>query len=201
MGAKATFNVSVDPRDLGRYKQKDYLAKFPVTLETEELFLADVAQHLDPAFISALFRYYPKLRRVLMTGVMPSEALYRLPSMHPDLYDVTYLPEGYVYSLEGNLADNYVQPYHSLEWLRTGSIDGHAVTRLDTIFAHHLWAISRDASPVPRLVDQLHGPDAIVMPQAVDTSLPLKDRLLPREVWLNAIAHSRHLKTFQVNDA
>jgi len=203
-GCVASHNISVDIRDLGRYGHLDWSAKFPATINTATIFLADVGQHMDRSLIPALFRQYPNLQQVVFTGVMPFEALLGQPSFCPALY--TWLPipgdpDSYAYFLEGNDDEHYVQPRHSLELLRANAIGPHGLERLQSIGAHHLWKCTRGLPPLPKRHDFMRVPGAVILPQAFNTDLPDRDRALPRKEFYAAWHHSRHLKKFQVNDA
>nr|QQG34661.1 replicase [Piper methysticum tymovirus 1] len=199
------------PRDLGRYSAKDYNTSLPDALPCDQLLIHDAGHFVTPEYALYLFRRYPELKRIYMTAIIPWEyhlaTSYDLAiSFQPALYTLKKTgADTFRYILENNLADSYEQPLSCTKWLTTSLItDGearHSVELLHSIAAHHLFCITRDECPNPDTTRLLPHPPARLLPNALNTRLSVRDRLLPNDYYAALIGHAKHLTGYRKKDA
>nr|AAA42935.1 non-structural/coat protein fusion product [Clover yellow mosaic virus] len=82
-------NQIVEPKDVARYDEDTLHSTIP-TIETKTVFIGDTLHFLPPSFLTKLFARNPKIQTVLATMVLPTEALYGLTSLYPNVYSLSY---------------------------------------------------------------------------------------------------------------
>nr|WPR22335.1 replicase [Grapevine-associated tymo-like virus] len=195
---KQLVNPVITPRDFARYRDTKRVASL-----TQSLLIHDAMHYMSKEEVYGLFVENPDLQEVIATVVYPCEVLKRQQSLFPLLYDLTYTKEGFVYSMEGDDNDHYVQPYN--DWVITtkylvGKMFRITIERIEGFFGHHVFVLRRGNYRAP---DHYLSPmpNCVLLP---DTNLLMKgerERLVPREIYDKAVHHARNLKALRAQDA
>nr|UOF93407.1 replication-associated protein [Viola mottle virus] len=139
-------NAHIEPKDVPRYPTDTVVNHLP-EISTTLAFIGDTLHFLEPSFITSLFARSPKLQTLYATMVLPPEALYRLRSLYPEVYTITYSEEGFMYIPGGHAGASYYHKYEQLQWLTAGYITEGQTTitaqRLETKGANHLFIFQR----------------------------------------------------------
>ncbi|AAX19931.1 viral replicase [Nandina mosaic virus] len=140
-------NAHVEPKDVPRYPQDTVLNRLE-NISTSIAFMGDTLHFLSPSFVTALFAHSPKLQTLYATLVLPPEALYRLRSLYPQIYTLTYSEDGFMYIPGGHAGASYFHKYDQLEWLTIGHLQAPnqptvTAQRLETKGANHLFIFQR----------------------------------------------------------
>nr|AMY62723.1 RNA-dependent RNA polymerase [Plantago asiatica mosaic virus] len=140
-------NAHVEPKDVPRYPQETIIKRLE-NIPTNIAFIGDTLHFLSPSFVTALFAHSPKLQTLYATLVLPPEALYRLRSLHPQIYTLTYSEDGFMYIPGGHAGASYFHKYSQLEWLTVGHLTAPGLLtvtaqRLETKGANHLFIFQR----------------------------------------------------------
>nr|UOF93370.1 replication-associated protein [Sutera flower mottle virus] len=149
-------NAHIEPKDVPRY-DKDTIMRCLPKISTNIAFMGDTLHFLHPSFLTDLFRHSPRLQTLYATLVLPPEALYRMRSLHPQIYTVTYSKQGFMYLPGGHAGAAYFHKYSTLQWLTAGYfIDSQGLTitaqRLETKGANHLFIFQRGRYMAPERV-------------------------------------------------
>lgn len=196
-------NPSLDLRDLGRYKSDQVSVDLPAYFDGKYLYIQDVGHYLTAGDIIFLFLALPTLERIFFTAILPPEALDRADSLFPQLYSLSYPEAGTLrYHLEGNDGDYYDQPTDTLAWLMTNQVGSHPVQLLQSVAAHHLFVVAREAQIIPLCRSRtFRHPDAVLLPQAVNAYATDRARMVPLALLDKAQQHAEHLRGYAKNDA
>nr|BDX36180.1 RNA-dependent RNA polymerase [Plantago asiatica mosaic virus]BDX36185.1 RNA-dependent RNA polymerase [Plantago asiatica mosaic virus] len=140
-------NAHVEPKDVPRYPQDTVISRLE-NIPTSIAFMGDTLHFLSPSFVTALFAHSPKLQTLYATLVLPPEALYRLRSLYPQIYTLTYSEDGFMYIPGGHAGASYFHKYDQLEWLTVGHLTAAnqptiTAQRLETKGANHLFIFQR----------------------------------------------------------
>nr|AMN10083.1 RNA-dependent RNA polymerase [Plantago asiatica mosaic virus] len=140
-------NAHVEPKDVPRYPQETIINRL-ADIPTQIAFMGDTLHFLSPSFLTALFAHSPRLQTLYATLVLPPEALYRLRSLYPQIYTLTYSEDGFMYIPGGHAGASYFHRYDQLEWLTVGHLTAPGqptitAQRLETKGANHLFIFQR----------------------------------------------------------
>ncbi|KAB1721164.1 hypothetical protein FNE72_28310 [Klebsiella pneumoniae] len=114
-------NLLLEPRDCSRYGMKTLVSNF-LKIQTRTAFMADSLHFMRPNFIQELFTQNPSLEVFYATVVLPVEAIYQHPSMHPDIYQLNYNNGGFQYIPGNHAGGSYHHEFDDLTWLKIGRI-------------------------------------------------------------------------------
>lgn len=198
---RSLMNVSFVPRDHRRYRQA---RARPLPCFTENAFFHDALHFLTFGDVYSFFSASPNMKTMECTTVIPAETYHNLPSLHPEIYDLTYLPDDQLlYQLEGRVNGSYTQPLSAHTWLSCSQIVGSdfnlSVSILESHGPFHRFLISRDDLSV-ETYRNFDAPDSVLLPAPVDVSLSLVDRLVPKEVYNGLISYTSSVRTLRVSD-
>jgi len=154
-------NQIVEPKDVARYDEDTLHSTIP-TIETKTVFIGDTLHFLPPSFLTRLFANNPKIQTVLATMVLPTEALYSLTSLYPNVYSLSYHKPSkfrrkalFSYAPGGHKGAEYVHELKQIDWLRFGHItDGKVcitAQKLETKAANHLFIYKRGRYFTPEI--------------------------------------------------
>nr|BDG15104.1 RNA-dependent RNA polymerase [Clover yellow mosaic virus] len=154
-------NQIVEPKDVARYDEDTLHSTIP-TIDTKIVFIGDTLHFLPPSFLTKLFARNPKIQTVLATMVLPTEALYGLTSLYPNVYSLSYHKPSkfrrkalFSYAPGGHRGAEYVHELKQIDWLRFGHItDGRVhvtAQRLETKAANHLFIYKRGKYFTPEI--------------------------------------------------
>nr|UZP17132.1 ORF1 [Clover yellow mosaic virus] len=154
-------NQIVEPKDVARYDEDTLHSTIP-TIETKTVFIGDTLHFLPPSFLTKLFARNPKIQTVLATMVLPTEALYGLTSLYPNVYSLSYHKPSkfrrkalFSYAPGGHKGAEYVHELKQIDWLRFGHItDGKVcitAQKLETKAANHLFIYKRGKYFTPEI--------------------------------------------------
>lgn len=154
-------NQIVEPKDVARYDEDTLHSTIP-TIETKTVFIGDTLHFLPPSFLTKLFARNPKIQTVLATMVLPTEALYGLTSLYPNVYSLSYHKPSrfrkknlFSYAPGGHKGAEYVHELKQIDWLRFGHItDGKTcitAQKLETKAANHLFIYKRGRYFTPEI--------------------------------------------------
>lgn len=203
-------NPQLTPRDQTRFLNTTGAPALPATFEHSQIFLHDLGHFMDHSQITYLFDRYPTLQTVLFTAILPAEILEfekKLRSAHPALYSLDY-PGGdsYTYILERNSGDHYEHPRSTIKWLTTkeiqSSITGETfgVERLQSIYAHHLYVVSRN-KPNLKDVDYYHYPNVVRLPRLHIFDEDESQPFVPHHMFHNVLMHAASMRLYKGEDA
>nr|UTM04229.1 polyprotein [Grapevine asteroid mosaic associated virus] len=195
------YNYRITAKDTTRYPTTSS------SLPTEETaFMHDALMYYTPAQILDLFASSPNLQKLYASLVVPPESDFTDISLYPDLYRYRFQGSDLVYELERNPAHNYTQPRSALQWLKTTTIRGEGITltvsRLDSWGSVHSLLIQRGTPPVHAEYDTIsfRAPKAVVLPNPSSLTQPLRDRLVPKDVYTAIFVYVRAVRTLRVTD-
>nr|WKV34469.1 MAG: RNA-dependent RNA polymerase [Riboviria sp.] len=195
-------NVRTTAKDVTRYPNSN-----PQYISTPLAFMHDSLMFFSPSQIVDLFANSPALEHLYASIVVPPESFLNLPSLYPDIYTYTTTGSNICYSLENNPSSSYVQPTSALEWLRIHTIRSPhfnlTITLLDSWLSVHSLLITRSSAtdlsnPPPHRA--FKSPNAILLPSTLDTNLPIKSRLVPKDVYDSLFIYVRAVRTLRVTD-
>ncbi|AIA61617.1 polyprotein [Sclerotinia sclerotiorum debilitation-associated RNA virus 2] len=145
-------NTVMEAKDLVRYD--NYSFDLP-TIATSTGFVGDALHHMSPESVFSLFERSPNLMMLHATLVIPPETLLKCRSSNPELYQLRYYDEKFVYIPEGHAGGSYVHELKNSNWLAISHIQRGSkfltVKRLETLAAHHYFVIVRgkvDTDPI-----------------------------------------------------
>lgn len=192
-------NYRHTPKDVTRYPVSN-----PGPVETEIAFMHDALMFISPSQILGMFRDSPTLNSLYCSLVVPPELHYGLPSLFPDLYRFQVQGSNLHYQLEANATGAYDQPLDSLNWLSRSGIsttDLHlSVTVLESFASVHSLLITRITSPASPGCNTFLSPAASLLPNPLDSEVPLYSRLVPSEVYQSLFTYVRAVRTLRVTD-
>lgn len=114
-------NMHLEPRDAARYTQRTLVDNYK-RVDTSVAFMADTLHYLKPTFLADLFENSPNLMVLYATVVLPIEAEYKHPSLHPEIYTINYAHGGFQYIPGGHTGGAYHHEFKQLDWLKIGKI-------------------------------------------------------------------------------
>nr|AZF99036.1 orf1 [Papaya mosaic virus] len=154
-------NAHLEPKDVARYDPETlFNPKVTPTIQTQTAFMGDTLHFLPHKTIREIFNGSPKLQTLYATMVLPPEALHRLHSLHPSIYELEFHKEHFVYKPGGHAGAAYIHKYSTLEWLRMSHFkwevgQGRTCTVtcqiLETKGANHLFLFQRGKLITPEL--------------------------------------------------
>lgn len=188
------FNV---PKDRERYAKES-----PGPIETPYAFMHDSLMYYHPSEILGMFDQSPKLQRLHASLVIPAESSFGLKSLQPMLYNFTKRDGRLHYYLEGRTDGGYDQPESADIWLKIHEIVSPtiklSVTLVSTHGPFHTVLITRDAGQPT--VNRFDTPASCLLPNPIDTVLPLYARLVPKDVYDALFTYVRAVRTLRVTD-
>nr|BDX36195.1 RNA-dependent RNA polymerase [Plantago asiatica mosaic virus] len=180
-------NGHVEPKDVPRYPQETIINRLE-NIPTTIAFMGDTLHFLSPSFVTALFAHSPKLQTLYATLVLPPEALYRLRSLYPQIYTLTYSEDGFMYIPGGHAGASYFHRYEQLEWLTVGHLVGQGqptvtAQRLETKGANHLFIFQRGNYLTPpkrtfTTADQYVTVPDIFLPERYNCRTPISKTIM-----------------------
>nr|WEC26233.1 replicase [Nerine potexvirus 1] len=160
-------NYDIEPRDVARYPEETVLKRF-VRVDTDTAYISDTLHFLRPTFLTALFEQSTQLQTLYATLVLPPEALHKMPSLEPSLYQINYNFDGYQYIPGRHGGGAYHHEFQDLVWLRIGKIHGPSTTitaqLLESLGANHLFVFRRGDFLTPR-VRTFRCDEHVILPQ------------------------------------
>ncbi|BAE66615.1 replicase protein [Nerine virus X] len=177
-------NYEIEPRDVARYPPETVLKRFTV-VNTDVAYISDTLHFLRPTFLTALFERSHNLQTLYATMVLPPEALHKLPSLEPNLYQINYSFDGFQYIPGRHGGGAYHHEFKDLQWLRVGKIKGPTTTitcqLLESMGANHLFVFRRGDLLTPR-VRTFRCDEHVTLPQIFhptnrNASRPIKHTL------------------------
>nr|WOV89673.1 polyprotein [Maculavirus vitis] len=196
-------NPILTARDADRYTHLPLPDALP---STPLYFMHDALMYFSPSQIAGLFLAAPSLERLYASLVLPAESTIGSHPFFPSMYRYRTTGEHLHYVLEGNPSSSYTQPLTATQWLTTSSItagDLHlTVTVLESWFSVHSILITRGVRPLelPRDIISLPSPDAVLLPNPSAFDIPLRSRLVPRDVCESLFVYVRAVRTLRTTD-
>lgn len=196
-------NPILTARDSDRYTPIPLPSQLP---STPLFFMHDALMYFSPSQIAGLFSASPSLERLYASLVLPAESTIGSHPFFPSMYRYSTVGEHLHYVLEGNPSSSYTQPLTATQWLTTSSItagDLHlTVTVLESWFSVHSILITRGVRPLelPNDVISLPSPDAVLLPNPSAFDIPLRSRLVPRDVCESLFVYVRAVRTLRTTD-
>lgn len=196
---RTLFNQVHTPRDITRYSATDV-----GPIRTPTAFMHDAIMYIKPGQIIDLFDKSPDLQRVYASLVLPAESNVGVPSFNPDLYtfSVNRREDRLYYSLERSADGAYEQPLSALVWLRIHEIVGPhfrlSVELINTYGPFHTIVISR--APARPATRRFTAPECYLLPNPLDISVPVKNRLVPKAVYDGVFLYARAVRTLRLTD-
>lgn len=195
-------NVINDEKDAFRYPHHDFCPTLDVTTPT--LLLHDACHYYSPQQVAQLFIDNPNLREIVATTIIPPETLYGAESFYPHFYEIQYHDDQILYIPEGHHAGAYEQPLSAHWWLQTSAIKIPAtgsrlaqtlsIKRVESIYAHHLFTITRTPVRVPSKLASFDLPRLTILPN-IFPEFPVAKRIVPYEFLDKLIDYARAVKT------
>lgn len=191
------FNQLHTPADQVRY---DSNSKGPI--DTPVAFMHDALMYIEPAQVMEIFQRSPNLQRMYASMVLPAECAFSLPSFNPKLYTFSVSNDMLRYKLEGNEDGSYNQPFKAIQWLYlheiTSSSGSLSVTLLTTNGPFHTLLISR--AQARQEVREFYSPPCYALPNPQGISIPLRNRLVPKDVYEFLFGYVRAVRTLRNSD-
>nr|QUP51765.1 replicase [Alternanthera mosaic virus] len=152
-------NAYIEPKDVTRYALED-LFKPSITpeIQTRVAFIGDTLHFLPLGAIREIFTSSQKLQTLYATMVLPPEAMHRMHSIHPSIYELEFHEKNFIYKPGGHAGASYCHEYSQLQWLKVGKFEWcdkkyqkHHVTSqiLETKGANHLFVFQRGNFATP----------------------------------------------------
>nr|WIL00270.1 MAG: replicase polyprotein [Bee Macula-like virus] len=189
-------------RDLSRYTLTQ-----AIRVNTPMAYLDYALMFYTPAQIASIFLSNPQLHTLYATLIVPAESSFTDYSFEPSIYHFIRSQDGKVlhYYLERSANGHYEQPATALDWLLINRITSDhglelTVTLHSTHASHHLLIISRQAAKFADGERAFDTPDAVLLPQPDDVSLPDAHRLVPRAVYDSLFSYVRSVRTLRESD-
>lgn len=186
------------PKDINRYPS--FSTTYP---STPVLFIHDAIMYMSFGQVADLFFKNPSLKRVYASCVVPAESLLNLPSFQPAIYKYRIVDDQMHYTLERNPTAGYIQPASCKQWLTTSTFVVNDrpfnITVLDSWLSQHSLLITPGFQPDDEIV--YPHPDAVALPQPLNSELPLHQRLVPRSLYDNLFMYARAVRTFRESDS
>nr|AFM77886.1 replicase [Hosta virus X] len=147
------FYTTHEPKDVIRYQSEDQTADM-FRVPTSTAFIGDTLHFLSLKYLHRLFLKNPNLNTLYATMVLPPEAMYRMASIYPEIYQIQYQEDGFLYIPGGHGGAAYFHTYDTLTWLRVGQFQAKEFTltfqKLETKGANHLFIIQRADLKTPK---------------------------------------------------
>nr|QYF50164.1 MAG: replicase [Xinjiang sediment alphaflexi-like virus 1] len=180
----AFINKVTEPRDLARYPPET-VRKQLSGIRTQHAVLSDTMHYLKPRQIVQLFEDNPALQTLHATVVLPPEALHGHPSLHPEIYTLTYHFGGFQYLPGGHGGGFYSHAMEDLEWLSVGAIEmgDRRLTfqKVESLAAHHYYIVHRGHLRFPSMyhfeADTMVSLPQIFSPAHANPTWPLRKTL------------------------
>nr|UEP18564.1 MAG: RNA-dependent RNA polymerase [Physalis virus X] len=195
MGRHHTRNVyhnqAKEPKDFDRYPLETIVTDF-CRIDTTHAYISDTLHYLKPIDVMRIFQQSPMLDCLIASLVLPVEALYKHPSIHPDIYSINYTHNGFQY-LPGSCGEaSYSHEFKQLQWLSVGYIYYPmlvpskcvmlTVQMTESKGANHLFVIRRGELLTPRVrtfaSDKMVMLPKIFMPPGLNAPEPLPLKLM-----------------------
>jgi hypothetical protein len=158
-------NADMVAKDLARYSPETIFAHCP-PITTKRAFIGDTLHHFPTNFLTEMFNQSDQLELMIATVVLPPEASLRLRPLFPEVYDITYLSDRFLYRPGGLSGGEYEHKYKDLAWLQVGHINTPnftlTVDRVESKAANHLFLIRRGHLKLP-MYRSFDMPEALVI--------------------------------------
>nr|QSC42383.1 RNA-dependent RNA polymerase [Mutum virus]QSC42386.1 RNA-dependent RNA polymerase [Mutum virus]QSC42389.1 RNA-dependent RNA polymerase [Mutum virus]QSC42392.1 RNA-dependent RNA polymerase [Mutum virus] len=193
-------NAHLTTRDLTRYPTPDVS---PV--DTPLAFFHDSLHYWNFSQMSHFFFHNPTIHSVYASIVVP-------PELHlSDKPSGSFYPEFYRYYSEGqdlhyileNSSDHYIQPVACLNWLKYHTVHGPKtfyIEVLSSCASTHLLLITTKKPAFISPSINFETPQCVELPNPVNVSIPLRDRLVPKKAYDNAFVYVRAVRTLRATD-
>ncbi|ACN58194.1 replicase [Potexvirus ecsallii] len=179
-------NKIVEPKDIARYPEDTLIDSLHVN--TEVAFMGDTLHFLSFHFLGRLFHLNKNLQTLVATMVLPAEAKYRMASLHPNVYTLSYFGEhNFIYAPGGHHGAEYVHDFKQLDWLRVGRVryKNQIITaqRIESKAANHLFVFQRGNLNTPPLrgfgtCKKYVTLPRIFLPKKFNTRVPIEKTLV-----------------------
>ncbi|CAF04078.1 replicase [Hosta virus X] len=147
------FYTTHEPKDVIRYQSEDQTADM-FRVPTSTGFIGDTLHFLSLKYLHRLFLKNPNLNTLYATMVLPPEAMYRMASIYPEIYQIQYQEDGFLYIPGGHGGAAYFHTYDTLTWLRVGQFQAKEFTahlpKVGDKGANHLFIIQRADLKTPK---------------------------------------------------
>ncbi|ANW11492.1 RdRp [Senna mosaic virus] len=182
-------NAHIEPKDVARYPLGELFDPHRTPkIQTSTAFMGDALHYMEPEVIPKLFTTSDTLQSLYATLVLPPEAMHRMHSLHPSIYELEFHKEHFLYKPGGSSGAAYVHTYNQLVWLKIGRFKwkddqgrSWVVTAqvLETKGANHLMLFQRGNLLTPEL--RSFGVETkfitippIFLPEKYNARLPIK---------------------------
>ncbi|AHB87033.1 putative RNA-dependent RNA polymerase [Potexvirus nesignambrosiae] len=184
-------NQHLEPRDISRYGYESSYDVIPA-IPTRVAYMSDTLHFLDVNYVANMFRNSPALDILYATMVLPVEAKFKHPSIHPEIYSINYSHGGFQYIPGNHAGGAYHHEFKQLDWLSVGRIkwkeltdweEQHCITvqMLEVLGANILYVFKRGNLLTPAVrtfqVDQYVVLPRVFHPQEMNSSRPIKHTL------------------------
>nr|QYF50151.1 MAG: replicase [Xinjiang alphaflexivirus 1] len=146
-------NADMVAKDLARYPPETIYAHCP-PIKTPRAFIGDSLHHFPVEFLTETFNRSDTLELMVATIVLPPEASMRFRPLFPEVYDITYTADRFLYRPGGLSGGEYEHCFKDLAWLQVGHITTPnftlTVDRVESKAANHLLIIRRGKLKLPK---------------------------------------------------